>query len=169
MASLQENGAIPSFAEAESLLVLRDYLGTNPELGEYKIILEEFDYQVCGQETRTVTEECCQVNFTITEPYLIQEGLSASQDHNSHFYSTNNYLTSYTRMDGSTFADIIEPDVIDVNDYDGGTAVARAVDVFVEKYHGLALGDGNRQKVPGRNIFVLTDGRISSDDIVDIV
>jgi hypothetical protein len=71
--SLQANGAIPSFAEAESFLVLQQYLGPNPELGEYKIILEEFDYQVCGQETRTVTEECCQVNFTVTEPYLIQE------------------------------------------------------------------------------------------------
>lgn len=48
-------------------------------LGEYKIKLSKFTYDVCEKDGDKVvsklrtSDECCMVNFTVTKPYLIQE------------------------------------------------------------------------------------------------
>jgi hypothetical protein len=56
--------------------------------------------------------------------------------------------------------------VIDSSDYDGGIAVENAITDFVDKYSALAVGNDDRQKVPGRDIYVYDgDGTFDADEV----
>ncbi|USN56370.1 MAG: DUF11 domain-containing protein [Candidatus Peribacteria bacterium] len=149
--------------------ILRDAV-----LGEYKLKLSKFDYQSCkdGKQVTQTTEECCMVNFTVTKPYLIQQGLGTAKDYNTEYYGTLNPLEAYYMLDGSNtnFADgyNIDYTVVEASAYDGGAAVDNAIDAFVEKYEALAIGSSSNgySKVPGKNILVYKgSGTIAASDI----
>ncbi len=78
------------------------YLGNNPKLGEYQLKFSKFDYKVCGANGEPVdagAEDCCLVNFTVTAPYIIQDGLGAGKDLNAIIYGNINPFVTYFRKD----------------------------------------------------------------------
>lgn len=79
----------------------------------------------------------CEVNFTVTKPYLAQKSLFATTPK-----STDIRLDGYKTLDGEDLiksTDLAEIMVLDGNEYDGGSEVDALINSFITKYDKLAL------------------------------
>ncbi|MFA6256223.1 MAG: hypothetical protein WC606_03490 [Candidatus Absconditabacterales bacterium] len=137
----------------------------NNRYGEYKLVLDEVQYKYCdGTEfvEGAPIKRVCEVNFTVTKPYLIQKssfGLTPKTTTDlsiNEFYDMNNQkLVTSTEMDKIM--------VIDANTYKGGSAISTMMDTFITKYSKLAVKYTTVESAEGNTITVY---KVPSQDIV---
>lgn len=128
-------------------------------LGEYKLALEDVGYKRCttdkdGKGTagnlRWEGEIICEVDFAVTEPYLIQKspygiGNKATTD-----------LTKYQLKNGTNFmGEFFKTTEISNKAYETPKNMKNLFTQFKNKYQKLAksLGNNGLSKVPGKSIY----------------
>lgn len=108
--------------------------------GEYKLSLDEVKYLQCSRDRRWEVQDpyprVCEVNFSVTKPYVLQKTPSGTVN------ATNAELSKFRMYaDGTqTFAGILNS-VLTVNpsDYTATSQVQDAMTSFVNKYSKLAV------------------------------
>lgn len=146
--------------------------------GEYKIVLDEVNYEYCDSNHSRVqgnpVGRICEVNFAVTRPYLAQK-------------STFGLTPKSTDIDLEWFMDIQWSELvrttdldkimtIDANEYDGWNKIKNMMKNVITKYEKLAItitrsklsnleglsGVTVIKKVPNQNIFIFAgNGRIT--------
>jgi len=108
--------------------------------GEYKLRLNQVNYEYCDGTTRTggtPIDRVCDVNFTVTQPYIAQKSLFAMTPK-----ATNIRLSGYKMLDTTDLISSTDLDkimVLDESDYKGGDQVKTMISDFITKYEQLAL------------------------------
>lgn len=128
------------------------------ELGEYKLSLDRVDYNYCqdGQEKRgNPYARVCQVNFVVTDHYLMQKGTTATQ--------ANTDLGKYHLLDGDSLynylalRNINQLKTVDYNTL--SPKLKTLTDNLIKKYDKIAgkhsIGELEAKKVPGQEIYIL--------------
>ena len=128
--------------------------------GEYKLSLDEVRYLQCVDEKRVVQHpypRVCEVNFSVTKPYVLQKTPSGTVD------ATNTDLSKFRMYaDGTATFDRTLSSILTVNpsNYTATTAVENAMTTFINRYSRLAVkvnsslfGTTNVKKVPGQDIY----------------
>lgn len=127
-------------------------------LGEYKLALESIDYDICrgtdkdgnvSKEHQHFDERICEVDFAVTDPYLIQKspygiGNKATTD-----------LRKYQLKNGTSFMDeYFKTEIKDPKDYQAPENMQKLFTTFKNKYQRIAKPLGNGlSKVPGKSIY----------------
>ncbi|PID34585.1 MAG: hypothetical protein CR971_02485, partial [candidate division SR1 bacterium] len=137
-------------------------------LGEYKLVLEEVRSQFCTPKgdwkKAQLYNRVCEVNFTVTEPYLIQKGLyglfpTATSQGRNFFGKFYEMKDSNPLLQGSQFRKYLgSTTIVDGNDYKLNTTLKSKIENFEKKYKKLAVATNKTgvKKVPGKNIFFVT-------------
>lgn len=108
--------------------------------GEYKLRLDQINYEYCdGTQWRqgTPVDRVCDVNFTVTQPYVAQKSLFATTPK-----ATDIRLAGYKTIKGEDLirtTDLNEIMVLDATAYDNKTKVATLINDFITKYDKLAV------------------------------
>lgn len=129
-------------------------------LGEYKLALESIDYDICRgtdkdgnvfKEHQHFDERICEVDFAVTDPYLIQKspygiGNKATTD-----------LRKYQLKNGTSFMDeYFKTEIKDPKDYQAPENMQKLFTTFKNKYQKIARevkGKVDLSKVPGKSIY----------------
>jgi len=130
-----ENTAFGKFAFTISSAVTRGIYG------EYKLVLDQVDYEYCGDDERrhdgNPVGRICEVNFAVTRPYLAQKsafGLTPK--------STDIDLDGFMDIQGNDIVRSTDLDkimTVDANEYDGGQEIKTKMAAFITKYEKLAI------------------------------
>lgn len=110
--------------------------------GEYKLRLQAVNYEYCdgtSWQDGTPMNRVCEVNFTVTKPYLAQKSSFAV---NATPKATDISLDGYKTLDGEDLiksTDLADIMVLDESNYDGGSKVDTMINTFITKYDRLAL------------------------------
>lgn len=109
--------------------------------GEYKLVLDEVDYEYCGDDEQRHSGKpvgrICEVNFAVTRPYLAQKsafGLTPK--------STDINLDGYKDIQGNDIVrntDLDKIMTVGANEYDGGQEIKNKMKNFITKYEKLAI------------------------------
>jgi uncharacterized repeat protein (TIGR01451 family) len=127
--------------------------------GEYKLSLERVDYNYCDTNGKVVQwnpyARVCQVNFAVTDHYLMQKGSVSSK--------TNSNLSNYYTLDGKNIysaTDLNKVDKISSLDYTNlSSSMSTLTNNLIAKYEKIAvtssLSDNEVKKVPGKSIYIM--------------
>lgn len=137
----------------------------NNSKGEYKLELSEVKYNYCdGQNWKEGApyKRVCQIDFAVTEPYLMQKGVVTSQ--------TNTNLSSYKLLNGGPLFPLnTQTDVNQITTSNYGTLTNRLKQLtedLIAKYERTAVsasvGGVTAKKVPSQHIYIL-DGNQTID------
>ena len=134
------------------------------QFGEYKIALEEVKYKKCDEKDKdwkvvlnskvhVVDERVCEVDFAVTDPYLIQKspyGIwnKATED-----------LNKYKLKNGKSFMGppIFPTSSISITGYSVPAGTEKLFTTFKNKYSKIAKpvsGNSNLLKVPWKSIYI---------------
>jgi hypothetical protein len=108
--------------------------------GEYKLSLDAVKYLQCSKEKRWEAQEpyprVCEVNFSVTKPYVLQKTPSGTVN------ATNTDLSRFRMYaDGTATFDKELKNILTVSpsNYSATTAVQNAMTAFINKYSKLAV------------------------------
>lgn len=141
------------------------------QYGEYKLVLEKVSFDYCNpqngqREQGNLYDRVCEVNFTVTKPYLIQKSaFGATPKATTDIASLNDYydIQGNRLVDSTDLKDVM---TLDANTYAGGTDMLQTMDDFSAKYEKLALTiDKSKlnlgsnvtevKKVPNKQIYII--------------
>lgn len=143
------------------------------EFWEYKLVLQKVEYKVCNKAQGTWEDwvrywAICEVNFAVTEPYIMQISTFGV----SPVWSNNKFLEKYYAMDWEpilTKSDLSNVIRTDNSDYAVDSNVRSKFDEFKNKYESLAVSMSLDSTVKGtrwtntlRNIFSVEDWRVTA-------
>lgn len=153
---------------------IRQYVDTGlvkNVFGEYKLALETVSYNYCDnnsqQQIGIPLDRVCEVDFTVTRPYVMQKNTFSAIPKVTTEVNLNNFFDMFGKpiMDSTDIRDIM---VVDESKYDGGTDVNNLMRDFIEKQKKLALTIDRSQiqsylsnnptitvsKVPNQQIYI---------------
>ena len=118
--------------------------------GEYKISLQSVTYDICSDgkdwSSITVNDRVCEVDFAVTNPYMVQKSTYGSN-------ALNTPLKYYKTKNGFTLFDITKE--VNPSDYSVPKSLATTFDKFVSKYSKQAKSTGisGLTKVSWKSIY----------------
>lgn len=127
-------------------------------LGEYKLALEEIAYHYVSKDTKGVVttekhnfdDRICEVDFAVTEPYMIQRspyGIGSK---------ATAALSNYKLMNGTSFmSQFFKTDSVNAAEYAAPKNIQTLFNTFKNKYAQLAKPvKAGLSKVPGKAIYI---------------
>lgn len=124
------------------------------ELGEYKLSLDRVDYNYCQDDKEQKGNpyaRVCQVNFAVTDHYLMQKGTTAT--------TVNATLDNYYLLGGRNLYDYLSLSKISqlktVNYNTLSLKLKALTDNLIKKYDRIAGSHNLGKKVPGQEIYIL--------------
>jgi len=154
------------------------FVSEDGPFGEYKLRLERVMYDYCNskgeREEGIVVDRVCEINFTVTNPYLIQKsafGATKAYDEEGNdvsldeFYAINPGDDNYKILERTDLSALME---VTASDYSLDSNLKDMITKFVDKYGVMAINvDGvapvsyewggtitEIRKVPGQQIYV---------------
>ena len=148
------------------------------QFGEYKIALEEVKYKKCdgkdkdwkvvlGSEVHVVDERVCEVDFAVTDPYLIQKSPYGIWN------KTSTPLDNYKLKNGESFMGPIFPtSSISNTAYAVPADTKKLFTTFKNKYSKIAKSVNAEKwlsKVPWKSIYLVSGKQINLDGLISNV
>jgi hypothetical protein len=116
---------------------------TTSALGEYKLSLDAVDYLQCVQEeggqfweAQSPYPRVCEVNFSVTEPYILQKTPSGTINATTTVLDRFKMYADGTQPFTTLLSNIL---AVNANDYAPTTTVKNTFDTFINKYSKLAV------------------------------
>ena len=147
------------------------------QFGEYKIALEEVKYRKCekdkdwkvvlGSKVHVVDERVCEVDFAVTDPYLIQKSPYGIWN------KASTPLDNYKLKNGESFMGPIFPtSSISNTAYAVPTDTKKLFTTFKNKYSKIAKSVNAEKwlsKVPWKSIYLVSGKQINLDGLISNV
>ena len=148
------------------------------QFGEYKIALEEVKYKKCdgkdkdwkvvlGSEVHVVDERVCEVDFAVTDPYLIQKSPYGIWN------KTSTPLDNYKLKNGESFMRQIFPtSSISDTAYSVPADTKKLFTTFKNKYSKIAKSVNVKKwlsKVPWKSIYLVSGKQINLNGLISNV
>jgi hypothetical protein len=141
-----------------------EWASTSQEIdyfGEYKLSLESVEYLQCIKERWEEQEpypRVCEVNFSVTEPYILQKTPSGTISQTTDDLSKYRmYADGTDVLDYTSLRNIL---TVSPTTYTDTTQISNAMSTFINKYAKLAVkvnsslfGATAVKKVPGKDIY----------------
>ena len=146
--------------------------------GEYKIALEEVKYRKCdrkdkdwkvvlGSEVHVVDERVCEVDFAVTDPYLIQKSPYGIWN------KTSTPLHNYKLKNGESFMESVFPtSSISTTAYVVPADTKKLFTTFKNKYSKIAKSVNAEKwlsKVPWKSIYLVSEKQIDLNGLISNV
>ena len=187
--SLSSKLAISNFGTLNVDFLNRDVLGLPNQLssqwkeiaqfGEYKIALEKVEYKTCNisnnkdwkqvvnSKVHVVDERVCEVDFAVTDPYLIQKSPYGIWN------KTSTPLDNYKLKNGESFMGPIFPtSSISDTAYSVPADTKKLFTTFKNKYSKIAKSVNVKKwlsKVPWKSIYLVSGKQINLDGLISNV
>jgi hypothetical protein len=159
----------PSLKQAFGKFTIKigNYITSN-KYWEYKLSLKKLSYQCCenGDWVDTDADRVCEVNFTVTQPYMVQKSTFWLTPKSSTVKLDDYYDMKWNELIWTT--DLRDIMTIDPSDYEWWSKIRLLADTFIKKYDKLAkkitwnmpdmLKGRDVRKVPNQSIYFI-DGK----------
>ena len=149
------------------------------QFGEYKIALEKVEYKTCNisnnkdwkqlvnSKVHVVDERVCEVDFAVTDPYLIQKSPYGIWN------KTSTPLDNYKLKNGESFMGPIFPtSSISTTAYAVPADTKKLFTTFKNKYSKIAKSVNVEKwlsKVPWKSIYLVSEKQINLDGLISNV
>ena len=149
------------------------------QFGEYKIALEKVEYKTCnisnnkdwkvvlGSKRHVVDERVCEVDFAVTDPYLIQKSPYGIWN------KASTPLNNYKLKNGESFMGPIFPaSSISTTAYAVPADTKKLFTTFKNKYSKIAKSVNVKKwlsKVPWKSIYLVSGKQINLDGLISNV